>query len=142
MADDRAALAQVGDGAIVVDAVDVPGAYRAFIWPQRGEYANETFFATDPTAFGLVASDVFPRPIEEIALLTDGLQGLVLDNQRKLPHAPFFSRVFNAIRGAPPGPSTGLSDALATFLASPYVHTRTDDDVTLVLATRRDGDRR
>ena len=66
------------------------------------------------------------KPVEEIALLTDGLQGLVLDNQQLLPHAPFFGRVFNAIRGAPPGPSAGLSDSLASFLASPYVHRRTD----------------
>jgi Protein phosphatase 2C len=138
VAPDRAALVQIGDGAIVVDVGD-PGEYRAFVWPQRGEYANETFFATDPAAFGLIACEVFDRRIEEIALLTDGLQGMVLDQQHQLPHAPFFGRMFRVLRGAPPGHSPTLSSALATFLGSPSVHQRTDDDVTLVLATRRNG---
>jgi hypothetical protein len=133
---ERAALLQIGDGAIVLDAED-PAVYDAFVWPQRGEYANETFFATDPAAFERVASDVVSRRIEEIALLTDGLQSLVLDQQQQRPHAPFFRSMFRVIRGAPAGHAAELSGALAIFLASPSVHARTDDDVTLVLATRR-----
>jgi hypothetical protein len=132
-----AALVQIGDGAIVVDDGDDPERYCPFVWPQRGEYANETYFATDRRAAELLALGVVPRRVEEIALLTDGLQSLVLDYARTAPHDPFFRRMFAPVRAAPPGGCGELSAALAAFLASPGVRARTDDDTTLILATRR-----
>jgi hypothetical protein len=142
LGDDRAALVQIGDGAMVLGVGDDSQPYRTFIWPQRGEYANETFFATDPAASRILVGDVLDRRVDEIAVLTDGLQGLVLDDARRVPHAPFFRRMFAVVRAAPPGHSPRLSDALAAYLASPAVRSRTDDDVTLLLATRRDVDAR
>jgi hypothetical protein len=41
------------------------------------------------------------------------------------------------VRAAPAGRSDRLSAALAAFLASPRINQRTDDDKTLILATRR-----
>jgi hypothetical protein len=134
-----AALVQIGDGAIVVDRCDDPHAYASFVWPQRGEYANETYFATEPRAAEQIAVEVVCRRVEEIALLTDGLQGLVLDYARMAPHAPFFARMFSPVRDAPPGESGRLSASLAAFLGSAGVRARTDDDTTLILATRRSG---
>jgi len=132
-----AGLVQIGDGAIVVDHGDEPDRYAPFVWPQRGEYANETYFATDRRAPERLVLGVVPRRVEEIALLTDGLQGLVLDYARMAPHDPFFRRMFAPVRSAPPGESGALSAALAAFLGSPRVRARTDDDTTLILATRR-----
>lgn len=136
---DQAGLAQIGDGALVVSTGDGCCPYQTFVWPQRGEYANETYFATDLAAGENLVADLIEGRIDEIALFTDGLQGLVLDDRQRLPHAPFFQRVFAPVRAAPPGHAERLSDALATFLASPRVQARTDDDLTLILATRRDG---
>jgi hypothetical protein len=45
--------------------------------------------------------------------------------------------MFVPVRSAPPGECGALSSALATFLCSPRVRARTDDDTTLILATRR-----
>jgi hypothetical protein len=134
-----AALVQIGDGAIVVDQGDDPDAYASFVWPQRGEYANETYFATEPRTAERIAVGVVCRRVEEIALLTDGLQGLVLDYARRAPHGPFFERMFSPVRAAPPGESGRLSASLAAFLGSASVRARTDDDTTLILATRRSG---
>jgi Protein phosphatase 2C len=136
VADGWAGLVQIGDGAIVLDGDDDPDRYAPFVWPRRGEYANETYFATDDRAAEHVDLDVLPRRVDEIALLTDGLQGLVLDYARRVPHAPFFARVFAPFRAASDD-GAALSAQLAAFLASPRVRARTDDDTTLILATRR-----
>lgn len=135
--EDRVDFLQIGDGAIVVDAAADPDGYAHFVWPRRGEYANETFFATDPAASEHLEIGSQPRRVAEIALLTDGLQSLVLDYRDEVPHAPFFRRMFAPVRAAAPGHAAPLSRALAAFLASPRVRERTDDDTTLVLATRR-----
>ena len=136
VADGWAGLVQIGDGAIVVDGGDGLESYASFVWPRRGEYANETYFATDDRAAEHVDLDLLPRRIDEIALLTDGLQGLVLDYARRAPHGPFFARVFAPFRAASDD-CAALSAQLAAFLASPRVRARTDDDTTLILATRR-----
>ncbi|HEY3111527.1 MAG TPA: PP2C family serine/threonine-protein phosphatase, partial [Chloroflexota bacterium] len=136
VADGWAGLVQIGDGAIVVDDGGGPDRYAPFVWPRRGEYANETYFATDDRAAEHVDLDLLPRRIDEIALLTDGLQGLVLDYARRAPHGPFFARVFAPFRAASDD-CAALSAQLAAFLASPRVRARTDDDTTLILATRR-----
>jgi hypothetical protein len=135
VAEGWAGLVQIGDGAIVVDGGE-PDQYRPFVWPRRGEYANETYFATDERAAEHADRDVLPRRVEEIALLTDGLQSLVLDYAARAPHAPFFARAFAPFRVATDDCAT-LSTALAAFLQSPRVRARTDDDTTLILATRR-----
>jgi hypothetical protein len=46
--------------------------------------------------------------------------------------------MFGTLRKADLAACDRLSDQLACFLGSPKVNERTDDDKTLVLATRRD----
>jgi len=51
---------------------------------------------------------------------------------------PFFDKMFPAVRALPEsGLDEKLSEALAKYLDSPAICQRTDDDKTLVLATRR-----
>jgi hypothetical protein len=133
----RAAAFQIGDGAVVVAGDPDPDAFSVIIWPRRGEYANQTYFATDVDAPEQVELALIDRPIDEVALLTDGLQGLALTYATCTAHAPFFRPVFAAVRREPPGESARLTAALAAFLGSARVNERTDDDKTLVLATRR-----
>lgn len=134
VAADRALFLQIGDGAIVIGTEN---GYRPVFWPQTGEYANETRFATDPDAVAHLECAVLAEPVAEIALLTDGLQLLTLHYRDRQAHAPFFRPMFQSLRTHPePGPPAMLATALEHFLASPAVNQRTHDDKTLILATR------
>ena len=136
-----AVFLQVGDGAIVYRAGD--GAFTPALWPQNGEYANTTWFVTDEEAADLVQLARVPG-VDEVALLTDGLQSLALRFASREAHGPFFEPMFRRLRA--PAAETGEAGAAATpvgldaelkaFLASGPVNARTDDDKTLVLATR------
>lgn len=131
------AFFQVGDGAIVYSTHSDLAPVLAF-WPERGEYENTTFFATQPNfldqmQFCLVQEEVF-----EIALLSDGLQRLALNYQTKSAHQPFFSGLFAPLRRTGRMSIPALNAQLSTYLDSPKVNERTDDDKTLILATSLD----
>ena len=126
-----AAFAQIGDGAIVIlDGTE----YRPVFWPQSGEYHNFTFFLTDPRFERNVQCEVLSRPVDEVALFSDGLQMLALRYETKTAHQPFFVPIFTALRRT--AEHEGLIVPMRQFLDSPGVNDRTDDDKTLVLATR------
>jgi hypothetical protein len=138
----HAACAQIGDGAIVVArACEGGGAprYEWVFWPAHGEYVNQTRFATEADAAEHLAFTVLSEPIDELALFSDGLENLVLDMRRRVAHARFFEPMFQAVRGAPPGRAESLCRSLESFLRSRAVEGRTDDDKSLVLASRRAG---
>lgn len=129
---DAAALAQLGDGAIVLG--DGEG-YRTAFWPEPAEYANATDFLTDDWAASALRFDTTAAAVPEFAVFTDGLQRLALDFSARAPHAPFFRPLFGRVRTAPDPES--LLESFRAFLDSPRVNDRTDDDKTLVLAARR-----
>jgi hypothetical protein len=131
---DQAAFFQIGDGAMVVSDGDD---YAWVFWPDTGEYENLTFFATDPHACEHLHFDLCERSIEEIALFSDGLQRLALHYQTRTAHGPFFRSLLAAVRAAGGESPETLSAKLTSYLASPAVNERTDDDKTLILATRR-----
>lgn len=125
---------QIGDGAVVVNDND---GYQPVFWPDSGEYVNSTYFVTDEAATSRLQFKLIEGGVEEIALLTDGLQMLALNMGLKTAHSPFFRPMFTQLRDQPPGFSEATSTALAQFLASEAVNGRTDDDKTLILASRR-----
>jgi len=134
------AYAQIGDGAIVISLADAPESYDYVFWPQKGEYENVTYFATDPAACGQLEFGCQKGIIEEISLFTDGLQRLALDFVRQEAYIPFFSPMFAPLRSAilsGEGLAVNLSSSLERFLITNKVNERTDDDKTLILATRR-----
>ncbi len=133
MGDGRAAFFQIGDGAIVYRGRD--GAYVPALWPQSGEYANCTCFVTDEDAAERVQT-VAAEDVHEVALLTDGLQRLALRLSTREAHGPFFEPMFARLRGETRAGTEGLLEELRAFLGSAPVNQRTDDDKTLVLATR------
>lgn len=130
-----AACLQIGDGVIVL-ADSEERAYGYVFWPDRGEYANTTHFVTEDDAIEHLQFDSVKRRVVEAALLTDGLQSIALNYQQRSAHEPFFRGLFTPIRTAEEGCSRELSDSLAAFLSSPRVNEKTDDDKTLVLASR------
>ncbi len=124
---------QIGDGAIVYR--DAAGGYVPALWPQTGEYANCTFFLTDEDAADRVETATADHA-HEVALLTDGLQGLALRLKTREAHGPFFEPMFARLREEREQEPPLLHEELEAFLASAAVNARTDDDKTLVLATR------
>ncbi|HZF41652.1 MAG TPA: PP2C family serine/threonine-protein phosphatase [Blastocatellia bacterium] len=134
---DRAIYFQIGDGAIVESRRDEPDRYAVVCWPQQGEYANMTNFLTDADAAEKVVREARSGAIDEVAIFTDGIQRLALDYSARSAHAPFFAPLFAWLRPRPGGYSRELSDSLAVYLNSEKLNSRTDDDKTLILATRR-----
>jgi hypothetical protein len=131
--DTRAVFVQVGDGVIVCGTE--AGGYVPVTWPQNGEYANMTWFSTDPDS-PAVAEVRIVTGIDEIALLTDGLQALALRYATRDAHDPFFEPMFQRLRRELEPQPAQLAESLRGFLGSAAVNARTDDDKTLVLATR------
>jgi hypothetical protein len=115
-------------------------AYGHVFWPDRGEYANTTHFVTEEDAVEHLQFESVNRRIIEVALLTDGLQTIALNYQLQIAHEPFFKGLFAPLRTAKEGRSPELSESLVSFLSSPRVNEKTDDDKTLVLASRVGSD--
>jgi len=127
-----AVFAQLGDGAIVVGNADYR---RVVFWPEPAEYANATDFLTDDRFARAVRVESSAEAIDELCVMTDGLQRVALDFTTQTLHSPFFDPMFGRVRDA--GNPAELADPLRGFLDSPRVNERTDDDKTLFLATRR-----
>lgn len=131
---------QIGDGVIVVS--EGGDEWNWVFWPQRGEYANTTHFLTDEGAIDQLEIEVFSGFITDIALMSDGLEPLALHYASKSVHDPFFKGIFRPLFKAEGSAEiSALSTALEQFLSSERVGTRTDDDVSLILATRRNHER-
>jgi hypothetical protein len=131
-----AACAHLGDGIIAVS--DGAAEWSWVFWPERGEYANVTRFLTDPDALELLRSEGVGAAVTDFALLTDGLEPLAVVYASQTVHDPFFSALFAPLhRSDQAGEESALSASLADFLASAAVGARVDDDLSLVIATRR-----
>jgi hypothetical protein len=77
------------------------------------------------------------EPVHEVALTTDGLQMLVLNNETSTLHQPFFTSLFKGLRIADDSEKIEiLNKKLREYLSSSIINERTDDDKTLFLATR------
>lgn len=126
-------LIVVGDSPCVVHDT---GTWLAPIWPMRGEYANQTFFATqDPILmWDFLRID---RRIDKVAVFSDGIEKLVLKDKGRVVFQPFFDEIF---KGLPTigkrGRNRHYSSDIRDFLASDRVNGLTDDDKTLIIAAR------
>ena len=133
---ETAAFVQVGDGAIVVSH-GVEDGWAYVFWPQHGEYANTTNFIISPNLEQIFDYDLAHRRINEIGVFSDGLENLVLHHATKSVHGPFFEAMIQPIRNSKAvGVDERLSTALESYLSSAIVSARTDDDTSLVLASR------
>ena len=109
--------------------------YGVVFWPQSGEYANSTNFLTsdeyrDHLDYFTIQQQLLGH---RLADRRAGTAGTSFDQQT--PHAPFFEPLFNALRATDDIP--GLSEGLRTFLGSKSVQNRSDDDKTLIIASRQ-----
>jgi len=123
---------QIGDGAMVI-AND--GEYEPVFWPQSGEYANTTNFLTDPNFEESLEYCARDTRISNFAAFTDGLERLALRFRDKTVHVPFLAPLLDAIADA--DDVEKYFEALRQFLESENINERTNDDKTLILATRK-----
>ncbi len=128
-------VGQIGDGAAV--AVDMQDEYFTLVQPQRGEYANETSFLTMENAIDQMAVRVEARPVQALAVMSDGLTRLALKIPEYEPHLPFFKPLFSFTAGIED--QDQATSQLEAFLNSERVNARTDDDKSLILAVRASG---
>jgi hypothetical protein len=134
--EEEALFLHIGDGSIVVSRRDGSRDFHCISWPQQGEYVNSTHFITDDDAAEKILL-CYEAGVDEAALFSDGIQHLVLEYEHQMAHRPFFDSVFLWLRAAQESDPNTLSDSLRVFLNSPKVNERTDDDKTLILASRR-----
>jgi len=132
VSDTSSMFLQIGDGAIVIGS---ERGRRVVFWPEAGEYANMTYFVTDERAGAHLQVSVVADVVSEIAVFTDGLQRLALRYDERCPHDPFFAPLFQSVRTWTAS-QEGLISALATWMESDAVNSRTDDDKTLIVGVR------
>ncbi|NML20095.1 protein phosphatase 2C domain-containing protein [Pseudoflavitalea sp. G-6-1-2] len=131
----KAIFFQVGDGALIRE--DNNDGYAPIWWPQNGEYSNSTSFLVDDANMSHLRITTLQESIREIAILTDGLQLLTLNNESMSVHQPFFADLFKWLRKATEAEHLAvLNRKLGEYLNSDLINSRTDDDKTLFLATR------
>ena len=126
---------QVGDGGAVFSADGKPMSYQFSIAPVEAEYVNQTEFLTDEMA----AADSlrFTRletAIEDLILFSDGIFAVAVNYQTGKPHEPFLMPMIAPLRNG--GANADLNEKLEKFLASPKLDEKTDDDKTIILASR------
>jgi hypothetical protein len=131
----KALYFQIGDGAIVARE---PEGLAPVFWPESGEYANMTYFVTDANSKEHLRAEIRPAS-DEVSLFSDGIQRLALVFATETAHEPFFEPMFKALRASSDEQTDTLCAALERFLGSNAINERTDDDKTLILATRSTG---
>jgi len=136
---ERACFLQIGDGAIV--RADATGYFTHIWWPHNGEYQNTTTFLIDDPNFPNLRTKIIEESISEVAIFTDGLQMLALNNETETVHQPFFNNLFKWLRKASDEEHVSiLNNKLNEYLAGDIINNRTDDDKTLFLATKNKDD--
>ena len=128
----EAICVQLGDGGIVVRVAG--DTFVPALWPEGGEYANQTFFVTDDDALDRLSIARFGR-VDDVVLFSDGLSRLALDHTNKSAFMPFFEPLTRTVRES--GASRAqLGADLDAYLASDAINARTDDDKAICIATR------
>ena len=125
-------MGQVGDGAVIIRNGDA--GLESLSHGSGEEYVNETTFLTSPGAIDCMHVQVWRGAASGLAVFTDGLERLALKMPSGDPHAPFFKPLFEFCE-QPLEPFEAYQQ-LEAFLHSPRVAERTEDDLTLLLATR------
>jgi serine/threonine protein phosphatase PrpC len=128
---EHVAVMQIGDGAVVVG--DGAGNVMSLTAPLNGEYANETTFLVAPDAVSSAQRRAWHGQLTSLAAFTDGLQRLALTMPSGAPYAPFFIPLFRFVTAE--SNAKEAHEQIAAFLRSGRVTDRTDDDLTLVVAT-------
>lgn len=129
-----AAFYQIGDGAAVYSVSGKPESYRFGIEPAESQYVNMTDFLTDETAGERLRFMFVEAAIEDLILFSDGIFAVAVNYQTNQPHEPFLMPMIAPLRNE--NSAEGLNEKLEKFLSSPKINEKTDDDKTIILASR------
>lgn len=129
---------QIGDGGAVFSRSGEN--YQFAIAPEESEYINVTDFLTDETAAERIRFAIVEEKIEDIILFSDGIASVAVDFQTNQPHEPFLMPMIAPLRNG--SASNDLNEKLEKFLASPKINEKTDDDKTIILASRHGGSKK
>jgi hypothetical protein len=132
VANDWTASALVGDGTAI--RLDNNDSLVSLMTPQRGEYANATNFITNASLLDKLTVQVWPRSMSGVAVLTDGLLHLAVNEKDNTPFPQFFNPLFRFLDASMT--QQQATNDLTQFLRSDRLNRKTDDDKTLVLALR------
>lgn len=133
---------QIGDGGIVVSDSGLPESYRFAVAPAESDYVNMTDFVTDEMASEQLRFNLVEETIEDLILFSDGIFPVAVDYQTNQPHEPFLIPMIAPLRNLNSSSTNGngagndLNEKLEKFLASPKLNEKTDDDKTIILASR------
>lgn len=133
---------QIGDGGIVISDSGLPKSYRFAVAPAESEYVNMTDFVTDAAASERLRFNLVEETIEDLILFSDGIFPIAVDYQTNQPHEPFLIPMIAPLRNLNSSSTNGngagndLNEKLEKFLASPKLNEKTDDDKTIILASR------
>jgi hypothetical protein len=117
VSDERASFWQVGDGAICIRESG-SDQYRCVYWPEKGDYANITIFITDVRAQEETQVSIRDAQIQEVAMLSDGIERLAIDFTAREAHTGFFGGLFPHLRHLMVGNSLELGKQIEGFLGS------------------------
>ncbi|CAA9380427.1 MAG: hypothetical protein AVDCRST_MAG74-453 [uncultured Pyrinomonadaceae bacterium] len=129
-----AAFYQVGDGGAVYSADGKSESYRFAVEPNESEYVNMTEFLTDDAAADSLRFRFIESAIEDLILFSDGIFAVAVNYQTNQPHEPFLMPMIAPLRSGTA--ANNLNEKLEKFLASPKLNEKTDDDKTIILASR------
>lgn len=132
---DSAIFFQIGDGAIAISELGSVD-YGHMFWPQHGEFANQTNFLIQKNIEEILEFAFVQQTFESISIFTDGIERLVLDFADQAVYSPALRPIFNWLERCEPSSDESPSAALIAYLNSDFINSRTDDDKTLVMATR------
>lgn len=125
---------QVGDGGAVFSASGASQSYKFGVEPVDAEYINMTDFLTDDEAVENLRFAVIEESVEDLILFSDGIYAVAVNYQENKPHEPFLMPMIAPLRNG--SEVNGLNEKLEKFLASPKLNEKTDDDKTIILASR------
>jgi serine/threonine protein phosphatase PrpC len=131
---EAAAFFQIGDGAAVYSVSGAPGSYRFCLTMQEAEYLNITNFLTDETAGEELRYTLIKEKIEDLILFSDGIYAVAVDYQTNQPFERFLMPMIAPLRNK--NSIDGLNEKLEKFLSSSKINEKTDDDKTIILASR------
>ncbi len=128
--DEFVSAVQIGDGAVIIMENNI---ITTLTKPSYREYINETEFLTSFSDFDDLKIEIKRCKIKDLAIISDGLQMIALNLPDYTPFRGFFLPLFDFLKKAED--EKKASKQLEDFLRSPRVTERTDDDLTLLLAT-------
>lgn len=133
--ENHSAFFQIGDGGAVFSTSGEAESYQFAITPEESEYVNVTEFLTDENASEKLRFVLIEERVEDLILFSDGIFAVAVDYQTNQPHEPFLMPMIAPLRN---GTGNNLNEKLVNFLGSAKMNEKTDDDKTIILATRRE----